>query len=202
MTISSLKDYVTQTSRNHFTLFSTHDDVIHQRCPQKPPEAITFKGRYEYILPDGCEASTTSHTLYTAFDSIFHISQELVFRRIDFSVFFDSGLKSFEDALHLIKQHLDSIRHESIPEISLDKAKELLQKAEDENKTLYWFTSRKWTILFVCAGFTTTITVLVCIACTYKQFRRNIRGRRLRRAMRAPPPNEQQQGYAMVPLGR
>lgn len=201
LTITTLQDYVAQLDRNHFLLYSKHDDAVHIRCPMKQPDTKPFRGVYNLTLPSGCEATTNSHTLYTAFDSVYHSSHELVYRRIDFSAFFDTQDNSFENNLDIIRNHLESIKHTTVPEINLDKARALIKEAEEQNHPFFWFTSQKWTILFVLAGITSFITIATCACYSYKKLRARRRRALIRAAVREQAP-ERNDALALMPLGQ
>ena len=166
--VGHLQDYVSQLSRNEFMIYSPQPDMVTIQCPHEATRIEQIHGFENITIGDGCDANTQSHHIFSAYDAIFHHALVEEHKRVDLRGFFQE-FGNLDDSLKVIAEHLESIKGSQPREMHLEKAKELLRKAKEQNQTGYWFSSNKYIILSVIVGFCgiTLIVGLTFLLCQY-----------------------------------
>ena len=164
--IGHLSDFVSQLSRNVFMIYSLEPDMVTIQCPHEGTRIEQIHGFKNITVGDGCDASTRSHHVFSAYDAIWHHALVEEHKRVDLSGFFHE-FGDFDQSLKIIADHLAGIKESQPKEMHLSKAKELLRKAQEQNQTGFWFSSNKYIILSVIVGFcgitlVVGITYLLC----------------------------------------
>ena len=166
--IGHLSDFVSQLSRNEFMIYSLDPDMVTIQCPHEATRIEQIHGFKNITIGDGCDASTRSHHIFSAYDAIWHHALVEEHKRVDLSGFFHE-YGDFDKSLKIIADHLAGIKESQPKEMHLAKAKELLRRAQEQNQTGFWFSSNKYIILSVLVGFCgiTLIVGLTYLLCHY-----------------------------------